>query len=170
MGDLGATGGGRRLTHMPMTGCRKRAYARSVMLPTAPDLGLLLVRTDYSDDQAWHAALSAATAVYDRDDFGSTGALLRPVESPALSNLTAEELAGLAREDYLSQIAVADAQTMRDQTVLFVDFNELNEQVGRTFRSIPSEVEPIVANLSLANMDFAEFAGNTDPDGIFRGF
>jgi hypothetical protein len=155
---------------MPMTGRRKRAYARSVMLPTAPDLGLLLVRTDYSDDQAWHAALAAATAVYDRDDLGSTGALLRPVESPALSNLTAEELAGLAREDYLSQIAVADAQTMRDQTVLFVDFSELNEQVGRTFRSIPSEVEPIVANLSLANMDFAEFAGNTDPDGIFRGF
>ena len=92
------------------------------------------------------------------------------MESPALSNLTAEELVGLAREDYLSQIAVADAQTMRDQTVLFVDFNKLNEQVGRTFRSIPSEVEPIVANLSLANMDFAEFAGNTNPDGIFCGF
>jgi hypothetical membrane protein len=55
---------------------------------------------------------------------------------------------------------------MRDQTVLFVDFNELIEQVGRTFRSIPSEVEPIVANLSLANMDFAEFGDNANPDGI----
>lgn len=98
------------------------------------------------------------------------GALLQPVESPALSNLTPEELVALAREDYLSQIVVADAQTMRDQTVLFVDFNELNEQVGRTFRSIPSEVEPIVANLSLANMDFPEFADNADSDGTFRGF
>ena len=47
------------------------------MLPTAPDLGLLLVRTDYSDDRAWHAALSAATAVYDWDDFERMGALLR---------------------------------------------------------------------------------------------
>jgi hypothetical protein len=120
-----------------------------------PDLGLLLVRTDYSDDRAWHAALSAATAVYDMDDFERMGAFLRPVESPALADLTPEELAALAREDYLSQIAVADAQTMLDQTVLFVDFSELNGQVGRTFRSIPSEVEPIVANLSLANMDFA---------------
>ena len=155
---------------MPMTGRRGRAYCRVVILPTAPDLGLLLVRTDYSDDRAWHAALSAATAVYDMDDFERMGALLRPVESPALSNLTPEELVALAREDYLSQIAVADAQTMRDQTVLFVDFNELNGQVGRTFRSIPSEVEPIVANLSLANMDFAEFADNTNPDGIFCGF
>ena len=104
------------------------------------------------------------------DDFERMGALLRPVESLALSNLTPEELIALAREGYLSQIAVADPQTMRDQTVLFVDFNELNGQVGRTFRSIPPEVEPIVANLSLANMDFAEFAGNTDPDGIFCGF
>ena len=146
------------------------AYARVVILPMAPDLGLLFVRTDYSDNLAWQAALSAATAVYDMDDFERMGALLRPVESPAFSNLTPEELIALAREGYLSQIAVADPQTMRDQTVLLVDFNELNGQVGRTFRSIPPEVEPIVANLSLANMDFAEFAGNTNPDGIFCGF
>jgi Domain of unknown function (DUF6924) len=59
---------------------------------------------------------------------------------------------------------------MRNQTVLFVDFNELNGQAGRTFRSIPPEVEPIVANLSLTNMDFAEFADSTNPDGIFCGF
>jgi hypothetical protein len=92
------------------------------------------------------------------------------VESPALSNLTPGELIALAREGYLSQIAVADPQTMRDQTVLLVDVSELNGQAGRTFRSIPPEAEPIVANLSLANMDFAEFAGNTSPDGIFCGF
>jgi len=104
------------------------------------------------------------------DDFERMGALLQPVESSDLSDLTPDQLVALAREGYLSQIAVADAQTMRDETVLFVDFNELNEQVGRTFRSIPSEVEPIVANLSLANMDFAEFADKTDADGIFRGF
>jgi hypothetical protein len=153
-----------------MTGRSGRAYASVVILPTAPDLGLLLIRTDYSDDEAWRAALSAATAVYAMDDFERMGAALQPVESSDLTNLTPDELVTLAREGYLSQIAVADAQTMRDQTVLFVDFNELNEHVGRTFRSIPSEVEPIVANLSLANMDFAEFADNTLPDGIFRGF
>jgi hypothetical protein len=92
------------------------------------------------------------------------------VESSGLSNLTPEELLAFAREGYIGQIAVADAQTMRDLTVLFVDFNLRNEQVGRTFRSIPSEVEPIVANLSLANLDFADFADKADADGIFRGF
>lgn len=112
--------------NLPMTGHRGRAYSRVVILPAAPDLGLLLVRTDYSDDRAWRAALSAATAVYDMDDFERMGARLRPVESPDLANLPPEELAALAREGYLSQIAVADAQTMRDQTVLFVDLNELN--------------------------------------------
>ena len=100
---------------------------------TAPDLGFLLGRTDYSDDWAWRAALSAATAVYDRDDFERIGAPLPLVESPALSNLIPEGLVALACEDYLSQIAVADGQTMWDQTVLFVDFRELNGQVGRTF-------------------------------------
>jgi hypothetical protein len=140
------------------------------MLPTAPRDGLLLVRTDYLDDRAWRAALAAASAVYGRDDFERMGALLQQVESPALAGLTPESLVALEREGYLGEIAVADAQTMRDRTVLFVDFNDLNGQVGRTFRSIPEEVEPIVANLSLANMDFAEFADNADPDGIFRGF
>jgi hypothetical protein len=120
-----------------MTGSFGPTYARGVRLPKAPDLELLLVRTDYSDDRAWHDALAAATAISDGDDFERTGALLQPGESPALSSLTPEELVALAREDYLSEIAIADARTMRDQTVLFVDFEQLNEQVGRTFRSIP---------------------------------
>jgi hypothetical protein len=42
-------------------------------------------------------------------------ALRRSIESPARSNLTPGELAALVRENYLSEIAVADAQTMRDQ-------------------------------------------------------
>jgi hypothetical protein len=69
----------------------------------APDLGLLFVRIDYSDNLAWQAALSAATAVYDMDDFERMGALLRPVESPAFSNLTPEELIALARRQHQSR-------------------------------------------------------------------
>jgi hypothetical protein len=140
------------------------------MLPKAPDLGLLLVRTDYSDDAAWQAALSAATAVYDADDFGRIGARLQPVESPELEHLTPQDLTRLPREDYLGELAVADTRTMQDQTVLFVDLNEFNQQVGRTFRSVPQQVEPIVANLSISNMDFVEFADRADADGVFRGF
>jgi hypothetical protein len=141
-----------------------------MLLPKAPDLGLLLVRTDYSDDAAWQRAVAAVTAVYPGDAFERLGANLQPVESPELADLTPEQLVRLPRQDYLGELAVAAARTMRDQTVLFVDLNEFNEQVGRTFRAVPREVEAIVANLSIANMDFFEFADNADPDGVFRGF
>lgn len=141
-----------------------------MILPEKPDLSMLLVRTDYSDDAAWTAVLTAATALYKEDGFPRMGASLHPVESPELADLTPDDLVRLERAGYLSALAVADARSIRDLTVLFVDLNEYHEQVGRTFRAIPEEVEPIVANLSIANMDFFEFADNVDADGIFRGF
>ncbi|WP_376778669.1 DUF6924 domain-containing protein [Phytoactinopolyspora halotolerans] len=140
------------------------------MLPKGPDLSLIFVRTDYGDDDAWQQALAAANAVYEDDVAERMGAQLQPVESPELANLTPHQLVALPREDYLTAIAVADEQAMRDHTVLFVDFDEYGDQIGRTFRSVPWEVELIVANLSLANMDFAEFADSVDSDGVFRGF
>ena len=38
------------------------------------------------------------------------------------------------------------------------------------FRCVVPEVPSIEVNLSLGNMDFHEFADNTDSDGVFRGF
>ena len=130
----------------------------------------LLLRTDYSDDLAWQAAVNVATAVDDAGDFDRVGASLQPVESPELAGLTAADLVRLPREGYLSHLAVADARTMNDLTVLFVDLNEYNEEVGRSFRAVPQEVEPITANLTIANMDFFELADAADPEGVFRGF
>lgn len=141
-----------------------------MLLPEPADMCVLLVRTEYSDDAAWRTALNAATAVYDVGDFERAGACLQPVEAPELAGLTPRDLVLLPREGYLSQLAVADARTMNDLTILFVDLNEYNDQVGRTFRAVPQEIEPITANLAIANMDFFEFADSTDPDGVFRGF
>lgn len=141
-----------------------------MLLPEPADMYTLLVRTDYSDDSAWQAAVNAATAVYDVGDFERLGASIQLVEAPELDGLTPPDLVLLPRDGYLSQLAVADARTMRDLTILFVDLNEYNEQVGRSFRAVPQEVEPITANLAIANMDFFEFADSADPDGVFRGF
>ncbi|NHA69415.1 DUF6924 domain-containing protein [Phycicoccus flavus] len=127
-------------------------------LPPAPDLGCLLVRTDYSSDEAWTAALEDARAVH--DDIGS-GALLEPLESP--------ELDGLGPDD-LFQVAVADAQTMRDCTLIFVDLHPGEDGDAATFRCTPEQVEGVVANLTLSNMDFHEYADAADEDGVFRGF
>ena len=40
----------------------------------------------------------------------------------------------------------------------------------QTFRVIPSELWSVENNLSLANMDFEEFAGAAGAEGVFLGF
>ena len=37
-------------------------------------------------------------------------------------------------------------------------------------RVIPSELPSIHANVFIGNMEFGEFAEDTDADGVFRGF
>lgn len=54
-----------------------------------------------------------------------------------------------------------------EQPVLVVD---LSNDPGRNFRVIPAEIWGVENNLSIANMDFEEFADSADPDGTFRGF
>ena len=50
-----------------------------------------------------------------------------------------------------------------------VELIDLWQRDGRTFRVVPSEMASVENNLSLANMDWKEFAEQVDPDGIFRG-
>jgi hypothetical protein len=57
--------------------------------------------------------------------------------------------------------------TDHERPVLVVD---LSQEPGRTFRVIPGQMWGVENNLSLANMEFSEFADNVDPDGVFRGF
>ena len=46
----------------------------------------------------------------------------------------------------------------------------LRRDHGRVFRAIPSTIQSIENNLSIANMSFFEFANAVDADGVFRGF
>ena len=64
---------------------------------------------------------------------------------------------------------IVDQETLArdDRPVLVID---LFVEPGRTFRVIPSAMWSVENSLSLANMDFAEFADSADEDGIFRGF
>jgi len=39
-----------------------------------------------------------------------------------------------------------------------------------TFRALPSQIQGIENNLSIANMDYEEFADSVDMNGVFRGF
>ena len=65
---------------------------------------------------------------------------------------------------------IGDGKTLSspDRPIVVVD---LLDDGGKTpFRSIPSGIWSIDNNLNIANMDWEEFAGAADEDGIFRGF
>jgi hypothetical protein len=126
----------------------------------------LLLRTDFSDDTAWVALCHAARSESEE----GFQARLECVSDPAYDGLTTEQLVILARKtDNLSFVFLADrvALTNPERPILVVD---LYDEPGRTFRVIPCEMWGVENNLSLANMDYSEFADNVDPDGIFRGF
>jgi hypothetical protein len=54
-----------------------------------------------------------------------------------------------------------------DHPLLVID---LQGEPGREFRAIPSQIQAIENNLSIANMGFEEFAEAVDASGVFRGF
>lgn len=135
--------------------------------PLPANAGFLLLRTDYSDDAAWSTALEAATAVYPGSEW-NVGAALTTLEGPELDGLTPEEIVALPRDADLFVLAVADSQTMRDNTILFMDLSRYSDEIGRTFRAIPEAVETIVVNLEIGNVSFFELADEADADGVFR--
>jgi hypothetical protein len=126
----------------------------------------LMLRTEFSDDAAW-AALCETVQEPSEDGFK---AFVDCVNDPAYDGLTVEQMVALAPKGSDRSFAfIADRTTFTnpERPVLVVD---LYDEPGRTFRVIPRELWGVENNLSLANMDFYEFADSVDPDGVFRGF
>ncbi|MEU4126751.1 DUF6924 domain-containing protein [Streptomyces virginiae] len=124
------------------------------------------MRTDFSDEGAWDAVRAALDAAgeYPHATYVSE---LR-FAGVGVQTLVDEEAAA-DEDDQVIYMFLADAATMRDpdHSLLAVD---LADEPGRTFR-VPARWFPdISANLSIANMDFAEFADAADGSGSFRGF
>jgi hypothetical protein len=125
----------------------------------------LVLRTDYSDDAAWER-LSAAIRAPD----GEFRANVASVSDPTLEGLDVEQVIAVLPADFeRSFIFIVDEATIRhaEHPLLVVD---LFEERGRTFRVIPSAMWSVENNLSIANMDFHEFAESVQADGVFRGF
>ena len=134
-------------------------------LPEPADLASLVMRTDFTDDMAWEALKAALEASH------SGGATY--VCDPAYAGVSVQTLvaadAAAADEEKLTYLFLADATTMTgdERSLLAVD---LYEEPGRTFRLPPRWYGDVSANLSIANMDFADFADAADESGTFRGF
>ena|SRR5690348_12991094 len=135
-----------------------------MMKPLPASSQALVVRTDFSDDATWRAV--CATIREPVDDFV---AYVDFVDDRAFDGVSVEQLLELGRATQGSFIIAADAQTMRgaERSLLVLD---LRAEPGRTFRAVPAAVQSIENNLSIANMDFHEFADSVDADGVFRDF
>jgi hypothetical protein len=132
-------------------------------LPPIP--GALVLRTDFSDDAAWDA-VCAASAAQTPEGFM---AALSFVSDPAFAGMTAEQAAALPSESYRTFLFLADHVTVTDPEMPLIAV-DLHRERGRWFRVVPGRMAAVENNLSLANMDFRDFAGAADPDGVFRGF
>jgi hypothetical protein len=123
----------------------------------------LLLRTHFGDDPAWKKLCAAV-----EKPVGEFQARVTPVSDPQYDGLSVKEIVKRAKANH-TFVLVADEEaiTKREHPVLVID---LDEEPGRTFRVIPRQAWSVENNLSLANMDFAEFADATDDDGVFRGF
>lgn len=134
-------------------------------LPPTPDA--IVLRTDFSDDAAWRAVCEAIVAPSPADGFLANVTFVedRTFEGAAPDELVAAASAG----PYRSFMFVVDAVTIggAEHAVLVID---LVDRPGRSFRVVPSEMWGVENNLSLANMDFEDFASAVDAHGIHRGF
>lgn len=125
----------------------------------------LVVRTDYSDEAAWASICSEIENPVDEYP-----ANVSFVSDPDYDGLSISALTTLGRRGpYRGFMFVVDRTALTDteHPILVLD---LADEPGSSFRVIPRELESIEANLSLANMDFWDFADNADADGVFRGF
>jgi hypothetical protein len=137
------------------------------MKPLPQSQAALVIRTDFSDQEAWDA-IGAAILQLTEEGFG---AQVEFVDDAGYRGATKDQLLDLVPEGEERPffLMIVDAATVRspEHRVLVVD---LWREPGREFRAVPAAVQAIENNLSIANINFAEFADAVDEDGIFRGF
>jgi len=132
-------------------------------LPTGP--ATPLIRTDFSDDEIWQRIVGAATQS-SPDGFKAN---LTVVDDRAFENAESDQLAALAESTTEhALLVVADDETMKNPELALLCLDPL--QPGGVFRVVPEHLWSVESNVSIANMDFSDFASAADPDGVFRGF
>ena len=125
----------------------------------------LIVRTDFSNDKTWKAICKKVAAKTD-----GFVANVEYVDDHALDGFNKKQvLACITKKHEHPFIVIVDDVSMSNAThaLLVVD---LEEKRGREFRAVPKTIQSIENNLSIANMEFSEFAERVGRDKIFRGF
>ena len=119
----------------------------------------LVLRTDFSNQAAWKTITGIIQKPVGIFRFRANVEFVDDIE---YADITKDQLLELIPKDYShSFIIVVDRMAISppDHPLLIVDSYEGS---GREFRAIPSLIQGIENNLSIANMDFEEFAESVD--------
>lgn len=159
------------------------------MLPEIAGRGefaALVIRTDHSDEAAWRVVTAELRRPW--GDHGEFEADVHLIEDPVWTEASSDAvLAAVSRDERLRVVFLADHVTMRSGhralLALAVDaededldpayYQELVDSASpRAFRTVPAGVHCAHTNLSLANLDFEDYAevAIADPEGVFRSF
>lgn len=147
----------------------------------------LVIRTDFGDDESWQTVVGELRRPWGPD--GEFPAGVRVVDDPAWSAATADEvLAAVDGDDCLSVVFLADRHTMESPARALLALSTIWEDESdldpvyyqelldapepREFRTVPGEAHAVHVNVTLGNMDFAEFAAaaGREPDQVLRPF
>ncbi|MDI6105632.1 hypothetical protein QLQ12_44335 [Actinoplanes sp. NEAU-A12] len=139
----------------------------------------LIIRTDFTHPREWVEIQPAIAEPQTEEGFTAFVAF---VDDRAYEGVTASQLLGMKPADVHHAVAFlvdTRALTHPDRPILVINLYDYVEgsddqgkgpQYGATFRVVPSEMWLVQNNLTISNMDWKDFAGNVDRDGIFRGF
>jgi hypothetical protein len=127
----------------------------------------LVLRTDFSDQATWETICAMI-----REPVGDFHflAYVEFLDDMQYADITKEQLLELFPKNYNHSFIIVVDQTAISNPAHPLLVVDLYEKSGREFRAIPSQIQGIENNLSIANMDFEEFADSVDADGVFRGF
>ena len=133
--------------------------------PDLPDSDLaLIIRTDYSNQAAFDEIKNAIAQPVDGFE-----AYVAYADDAAYNGMKTEDVIDLYGRANQSIAMVVDSRTISDpeHPLLIID---MFDDAHRDFRAIPMAIQSVENNLSIANMDFADFADSVDADGVFRNF
>ena len=125
-----------------------------------------VILTDHSKPQAWNEIKNQIT----QSSILGFKADVKLIDLKKFDGKNRDEILALIQNQYPTDfVFIVDVETFAstEHPILVVDFMD---DVPNEFRATPEQIQGIENNLSIANMDFFDFANAVDADGIFRGF
>jgi len=126
-----------------------------------------VLRTDFSDQIAWE---KIRTEILKPVGIFRFRANVEFIDDLDFADISKDQLLEILPTDYNHSFIIVVDQTAishPEHPLLIID---LFDRSVHKFRALPTQIQGIENNLSIANMDFEEFADFVDEDGIFRGF